>query len=122
MSGKQGYGARPARRGRRQAYRCRRGGTPEYFRPTIGYWLIPTVHGEGYGTESISLLFDFLFRVSPHPTVHAKTLPDNEAPRGVLESLGFTQEGRARKQVFWDGEYQDSIMYSLLRLEWYDED
>ena len=96
-------------------------GTSEHFRSGIGCWLVPAVHGEGYGTEAVSLLLDYLFRVYSQPAVYAKALPDNEAARGLLESLGFTQEGRARKEVFWDGKYQDSIMYSLLREEWRDE-
>jgi len=41
-----------------------------------------------------------VFRVYPHPAVHAKALPDNEASRGLLESLGFSQDGRARKEFF----------------------
>jgi ribosomal-protein-alanine N-acetyltransferase len=96
--------------------------TPEHSRSGIGYWLVPGVHGEGYGTEAVSLLLDYLFRVGAHPAVYAKALPDNDATRGLLESLGFTQEGRARKEVFWDGEYTDSITYSLLREEWHGED
>jgi ribosomal-protein-alanine N-acetyltransferase len=95
--------------------------TPEHFRSGIGYWLAPAVHGEGYGTEAVSLLLDYLFRVHSHPAVYAKALPDNDATRGLLESLGFTQEGRARKEAFWDGEFTDSITYSLLREEWHDE-
>lgn len=96
--------------------------TPEQFRSGIGYWLVSTVHGEGYGTEAVSLLLDYLFRVRAQPAVYAKALPDNDATRGLLESLGFTQEGRARKETFWDGEYTDSTTYSLLREEWHDED
>lgn len=96
--------------------------TSEHSRSGIGYWLVPAVHREGYGTEAVSLLLDYLFRMHSHPAVYAKALPDNEATRGVLEALGFIQEGRARKEAFWDGEYRDSIMYSLLREEWHDED
>lgn len=93
--------------------------TPEHFRSGIGFWLIPSVQGEGYGTEAVSLLLDYLFRVNPAPAVYAKALPHNEASQGLLESLGFTQEGRARKEAFWEGEYQDVILYSLLREEWH---
>lgn len=101
---------------------CLVAGIPEHRRAGIGFWLVPSVQGEGYGKEAVSLLLDYIFRVSPHPAVYAKALPSNDASRGLLESLGFTQEGRARKEAFWDGTYQDSIQYSLLRSEWHQED
>lgn len=101
---------------------CIVAGTGEWARSGIGFWLVPAVQGEGYGKEAVSLALEYLFRVYPHPAVYAKALPDNEASRGLLESLGFTREGRARKEVFWDGEYRDSILYSLLRTEWRDRD
>lgn len=97
-------------------------GTSEHFRSGIGYWVVPAVQRQGYGTEAVSLLLDYLFRTYAHPAVYAKALPDNEATQGLLESLGFVREGRARKEAFWNGEYQDSITYSLLREEWHDED
>jgi len=33
-------------------------------------------------------------------------------------SLGFTEEGRIRKDRFIDGEYVDTVQYGLLRREW----
>jgi len=99
---------------------CIVAGTSERARSGIGFWLIPSVHGEGYGTEAASLALDYLFRVYPHPAVHATVLPHNDASRGLLESLGFSQDGRLRKEAFWDGAYHDSIHYSLLREEWGD--
>jgi ribosomal-protein-alanine N-acetyltransferase len=42
----------------------------------------------------------------------------NDASRGLLESLGFTEEGRTRKDRFINGEYIDTIQYGLLRKEW----
>jgi RimJ/RimL family protein N-acetyltransferase len=90
----------------------------ERSRPAIGYWIVPERHGAGYGTEAVSFLIDYLFRVYPHPAISAKTRPDNDASRGLLESLGFTQEGRLRRAAFWDGEYLDTIHYGLLREEW----
>lgn len=66
----------------------------------------------------MSFLIDELYGQYPHSAVYARTLPTNEASRGLLESLGFSEEGRLRKEAFWDGEYRDTIVYSLLREEW----
>jgi len=50
--------------------------------------------------------------------VGAVAYEDNDASRGLLESLGFSEEGRIRKDRFIDGEYADTIHYGLLREEW----
>lgn len=92
----------------------------ERSRAGIGYWIIPERQGQGLGKEAVAFLVDHLFRVYPHPAIYARTRPDNEASRGLLESLGFTQEARLRKEAYWDGQYRDTIAYSLLRNEWRD--
>lgn len=97
---------------------CVVAGTSERARSGIAFWLVPAVQGEGYAKEAVSLVLDYLFRTYPHPAVYAKALPHNDASRGLLESLGFEEEGVARKEAFWDGEYRDSVQYSLLRTEW----
>jgi RimJ/RimL family protein N-acetyltransferase len=33
----------------------------DYKRPELGYWLVPAVHGQGYGTESVALDVELLF-------------------------------------------------------------
>jgi len=36
----------------------------DWKRPKLAYWLVPEFHGEGYGTEAISLAVDYAFRVT----------------------------------------------------------
>ncbi len=80
-------------------------------------FIVPAVQGEGYGREALSLVLDHIFQVYPHPAVGTKTFAHNEAARGLLESLGFAQEGRIRDDVYRDGQYRDRIHYGLLRSE-----
>lgn len=82
------------------------------------YWLVPEVHGDGYGKEALSLVIDYVFRVYDRPAVGAGVYGFNEASRGLLDSLGFSEGGRTRKDRFVDGEYVDTIQYGLLRKEW----
>lgn len=91
-----------------------------YKRPELGYWLIPAVHGEGYGKEAVSLLIDYAFRAYNSPAVGAKAFDFNDASRGLLESLGFTEEGRRRKFMFVDGKHRDMVQYGLLREAWHE--
>lgn len=90
----------------------------DWKRPEIAYWLVPAVHGEGYGTEAISLVIDYAFRAYDTPAIGAQAYDFNDASRGLLESLGFAEEGRRRKCMFVDGEHRDVIQYGLLRREW----
>jgi RimJ/RimL family protein N-acetyltransferase len=92
----------------------------DYRRPELGYWLIPEVHGRGYGTEAVGLAIDYVFRSYDKPAVGAGAFDHNDASRGLLESLGFTEEGRRRKYMFVDGAHRDMVQYGLLREEWRD--
>lgn len=89
-------------------------------RPELVYWLVPEVHGDGYGKEVVSLVVDYVFRVYDHPAVGAGAYEFNDASRGLLESLGFTEEGRIRRDRFVDGEYVDTVLYGMLREDWRD--
>ena len=95
-------------------------GDADWRRPELGYWLVPEEHGNGYGTESVALVIDYVFRTYDHPAVGAVAYDYNDASRGLLESLGFAEEGRIRKDRFIDGEYRDTVQYGLLRSEWRD--
>ncbi|MFC7070706.1 GNAT family N-acetyltransferase [Halobaculum lipolyticum] len=87
-------------------------------RPELSYWLAPEVHGQGYGTESVALAVADTFRSRAVPAVAAGVYADNDASRRLVESLGFSEEGRLRRHSFADGAYRDLVTYSLLREEW----
>lgn len=87
-------------------------------RPELVYWLSPDVQGNGYGKEAVSLVIDYVFRVYDTPAVGAGAYAFNDASLGLLESLGFEEEGRIRKDRFVDGRYVDRIVCGLLREEW----
>lgn len=91
-------------------------------RPELAYWLVPEHRGAGYGREAVALAVGFAFATEPTPAVGASAYAGNDASRGLLESLGFVQEGRMRRRRFVDGEYRDAVTYGLLREEWGDAD
>ena len=93
----------------------------DWRRPELAYWLVPEAHGEGYGTAAVSLLVDYVFRTYDHPAVGAGAYAFNDASRGLLESLGFEQEGVIRRDRFVDGAYVDTVEYGLLRGDWWDD-
>lgn len=87
-------------------------------RPNLAFWIVPEYQRDGYATEAVSLAIDTLFRSYDVPSIGAGVYDFNEASQGLLESLGFAQEGRQRKYKFVDGEYRDNLKYGLLREEW----
>ncbi|MFB6268596.1 MAG: GNAT family N-acetyltransferase [Halobacterium sp.] len=87
-------------------------------RAWLSYWLVPAFHGEGYGGEAAGLAVDYVFRNTGVHAVSAGAYDFNDESRGLLESLGFTEDVREREGGYADGEYRDLYVYSLLRREW----
>lgn len=90
----------------------------DWRRPDLGYWIVPDAQGEGYGKTAVSLAIEYVFRTYDVPGVGAVVYDFNDASRGLLESLGFTEEGRIRKDRFVDGRYVDTLQFGLLCEEW----
>jgi len=84
----------------------------------VGYSLIPSERGKGYGTEALRILVDYLFITEETDRIQAQTDQDNLASQKILEKTGFKKEGITRKAFHVKGEYRDSWIYSILRDEW----
>ena len=94
----------------------------EFFRP-IGYWdafelsyqLYDDRHaGQGYVTEAVQLLVDYLFWAKKEHRIQLVIVPENAASRRIAEKCGFTLEGTVRGAFFNQGRSQDVLLYSLL--------
>jgi RimJ/RimL family protein N-acetyltransferase len=84
----------------------------------IGFTLIPSERGKGYGTEAVTILIDYLFLSKDLVRIQAYTDPRNAASQRVLDKVGFKKEGIVRKSMFIHGEWRDLLLYSILREEW----
>ena len=89
-----------------------------WTRPEVSYWLVPEYHGQGYGSEAVGLVVEYFFETFEKRGLVARAFETNDGSRGLLESLGFTQEARLRENRFVRGEYVDEVVYGLLREEW----
>lgn len=84
----------------------------------VGYWLTEKHVRKGYMTEALALVLDYAFdRMNLH-RIEAGTLPHNAASRGVLDKLGFVEEGLARKYLKIAGIWQDHVIYATLCDDW----
>jgi RimJ/RimL family protein N-acetyltransferase len=97
----------------------------EFFVP-VSYWdafeLSYQLYGEqhagnGYTTEAVQLLVDYLTATKKQHRIHLVIVPDNAASRRVAEKCGFELEGTARGAFFNDGRNHDVLIYSLLRTD-----
>ncbi|MBB3121161.1 GNAT family N-acetyltransferase [Pseudoduganella violacea] len=85
----------------------------------IGYRLFdPSLAGQGYTTEALRLLCDYLFKVHTWHRLEVLSAPQNEASVRVAQKCGFSEEGTLRQAFFINGHYQDVKVFSLLRPEW----
>ncbi|QCC52996.1 GNAT family N-acetyltransferase [Halapricum salinum] len=85
------------------------------------YWATPEHQGQGYIPEATGLLLDHAFGERRLHKVWAMVVEPNEPSQNVLETLGFEQEGRYRKETFYEGEYVDSYRYAILAEEWLEQ-
>lgn len=91
---------------------------PVYRSLGIGYCLDEPAWGQGYATEAVRALLQWLFDTLDVHRVEAELDTRNAASARVLEKLGFQREGLRRDDCVVDGEVSDSWIYGLLRPDW----
>jgi len=64
--------------------------------------------------ESLDALLPFIFQEIGLHRVEAACIPTNEASRRLLQRLGFTQEGYARRYLCINGVWQDHLLFAML--------
>jgi ribosomal-protein-alanine N-acetyltransferase len=84
----------------------------------LGYELARPYWRKGIMSEALAMVIRFSFRTLNLNRLQALVMPGNQASAGLLDRLGFTEEGLLRDYAFFKGRYQDLICYSLLRREW----
>jgi RimJ/RimL family protein N-acetyltransferase len=86
----------------------------------LGYAINADEWGRGYATDASRVLLRFAFTTLGRHRVTAAIGPENEASIAVVKRLGFSYEGHLRDHVFTNGEWRDSLLYSLLEHEYAD--
>lgn len=86
----------------------------------IGYWLAEEYWGKGIATASISLIVRYIFDNFDIIRIYAEAYADNIASHRALEKAGFRKEGIFRKNIIKNNRIKDSLIYALLRDEYFD--
>ncbi|WP_077303377.1 GNAT family N-acetyltransferase [Virgibacillus pantothenticus] len=80
------------------------------------YW------GNGYGTEAMEQLITHGFEQLNLHRIELEVFDFNTRAKKSYEKLGFKQEGIRREVLFYDGEYHNAIIMSVLKDEFLKND
>lgn len=91
---------------------------PDNQQAEIGYMLLEAYQGKGYATEMVRAIVDFLFGTYKKHRITAAVDPNNSKSFQLLQKLGMRQEAHHIKSFWIDGEWQDDVIFAILREEW----
>ena len=84
----------------------------------VGITLTRAYQGQGYATEAVKGVLDWLFVSLGKHRIYARVDPRNEASIALLERVGMRKEGHLRESVWAKGEWADDVIYAILEKEW----
>jgi RimJ/RimL family protein N-acetyltransferase len=73
--------------------------------------------GKGYAEDAVRILLRYGFWERRYQKCNSACLHTNEASIKLHKKLGFVEEGRRRRQVFFNGEHYDDVLFGLTREE-----
>lgn len=86
---------------------------PEDHRAEVGYMIGKTHSGKGYTTEALNEVIKYGFNTMNLHSIEAVIDPGNFASEKILQKCNFVKEGHFKENAFWEGNYLDSVVYSL---------
>lgn len=81
---------------------------------TLGYWIGAPYARQGYMTDALTAVVPFVFDHLRLHRVEAACLPHNRASMRLLERVGFSREGLARRYLKINGVWQDHVTFALI--------
>ena len=91
---------------------------PEHFRAETGYMLHPDFQRKGIMNEALAVVLDYAFHKLGFHSIEALVDPENPASIRLLEKNNFVREAYYKEDFFFDGEFLDTAVYSLLKKNW----
>lgn len=84
----------------------------------LGYAIAADHWGHRYATDAVRAMLQFGFGTLGLHRVSAAIGPENQSSIAVVKRIGLTYEGRIRHHVRTNGEWRDSLLYSILDEDW----
>lgn len=77
----------------------------------------PAHQGKGYGSEALLLMLDYGFGIANLHRIELDVFAFNERAIHTYEKLGFQREGVKRDMLYYNHQYHDAILMSILEHE-----
>ena len=84
----------------------------------IGWIIGEAFEGNGYMTEAVTALLNYLFLTEEFHRTYAMTSPDNTRSWRLMERLGMRREAHFIKNCYHDDGWTDEYVYAILASEW----
>jgi RimJ/RimL family protein N-acetyltransferase len=84
----------------------------------LGYTLDKKHQGQGYATEALAGIIDFLFNELDKHRIVTSIDPRNGKSIALVVRLGFRKEAHFKESILQNGEWVDDLLYALLEAEW----
>jgi len=73
--------------------------------------------GHGYAADAVRMLLRYGFHERRFQKCNSACVAENEASIRLHQKLGFQEEGRRRRHLFYNGAYHDDVLFGLTREE-----
>lgn len=84
----------------------------------LGCTLRKASQNQGYATEALRRVVDFLFNDLNKHRITVSIDPANTASIRLIERLGFRKEAHMIESLYFNGKWVDDLIYALLKREW----
>ncbi|MFN2290639.1 MAG: GNAT family N-acetyltransferase [Anaerolineae bacterium] len=86
--------------------------------PSLSVVIDPAHQRQGFGSQALRLLLDYLFGSTPAHNITAWVADWNAPALAFATQRGFRQAGRLRRAGIRHGTYYDFVILDILRPEW----
>lgn len=84
----------------------------------LGYHIHKDFERKGLMSEAVAKAIEYMFEQQKLHRIMANYMPSNERSARLLNKLGFVVEGRAKKYLLINGQWEDHILTSLTNENW----
>ena len=84
----------------------------------LGYHIDKRFEGKGLMSEAVAKAIEYMFEQQKLHRIMANYMPSNERSARLLQKLGFVVEGRAKKYLLINGQWEDHILTSITNENW----
>ncbi|MBU0558943.1 MAG: GNAT family N-acetyltransferase [Bacteroidetes bacterium] len=84
----------------------------------LSIMILPEFQNKGFAGEAIERIIDYAFHTMNLHRLEAEVIKANKPSSRLVEKFGFKLEGTLREAKYVNGNYDDILVYGLLKPEW----